>query len=312
MALEYVGGVSGSGGSSDYNIDLTSLSGGIDSSVQEGDLVIVAVGIARLGTANPGVVTSGYTEVANLFANDSRDTSFSVNWKVMGATPDTSVTVTGSGSISYPSVAVVHVWRGVDTTTPMDVTPTTATGTNSAIPDAPAITPVTTGAVVVTAGLASGTNEDHSVTAPTGYENQVNTSFRPATGSAIIGIASKAWSGAGAEDPAAWTDWETSTGESWCAVTMAIRPAIINVTNLAVGGDGTEGTSFSTASISPVANRLYLLTVVARNGASTDPVAPTVKDNRLPHGKHPDGTDLFNHWFRSRRSAAARVRVCGG
>src|SRR5690349_6933415 len=42
------------------------------------------------------------------------------------------------------------------------------------------------------------------------------------------------------------------------------------------GSSATPGTSFTTASITPVSNRLYLLTVSPKDGASTQPLAPTV------------------------------------
>jgi hypothetical protein len=82
----------------------------------------------------------------------------------MGATPDTSITLTG-GTLSADDAGavVVQVWRGVDPTTPFDVTQTTATGTNSVLCDPPAITPVTPGAVIVSGG-AGGHNANTIVT----------------------------------------------------------------------------------------------------------------------------------------------------
>ncbi len=50
----------------------------------------------------------------------------------------------------------------------------------------------------------------------------------------------------------------------------------VSITNIVASDNATPGTSFTTSSISPVANRLYLLTVNVRNDSSTQPVAPTV------------------------------------
>lgn len=221
MALEYVGGASGSGDAADYTVSLTALSGGIGTAAQADDIVVVVTGFAQLSDLNPGPTTAGYTEVADLYANDNFDTNLSVAYKVMGATPDTSVTVTGSGSGTYGAATVVHVWRGVDTASPLDVSATTATGINGSEIDSPAITPVTAGAVVLTCGLTAGS--DALRTAPTGYGHAVQAAgaaSRPSLGV----VASKAWT-AGAEDPGAWTGGTTSAFNSWAAVTLALRPA---------------------------------------------------------------------------------------
>lgn len=217
-ALTYVGTAEASGNSGSYNVDLSGLS------LQEGDIVVVATGFVGTANGNPGVGTTGYTEEADLWANDTRDANFSVNWKIMGSTPDTVVSCNGSGSASNGSVCVVHVWRGVDQGTPMDSTVTSTTGTNASNPNSPSITPVTSGTVVISAGLGTMAAVDNAVTAPTGYSNQADISVDPGS-AATVGIASKAWT-SGAEDPAAWTNFTTTTSDSWAAITMALRPAV--------------------------------------------------------------------------------------
>lgn len=218
MALTYIGGAEASGNSASFNISLSALS------LQPGDLVVVSTGFVQTVDGNPGVTTAGYTEVADLRANDTRDANLSVNWKLMGATPDTSVACNGSLSATNGAVGVVHAWRGVDQTNPLDTTPTTATGTNASPPNSPTITPITAGAVIIATGLGTSTAVDNSVTAPAGYSNQVDISIDPGN-AATVGIASKAWV-SGAEDAAAWTTWTTATSDSWCAVSLAIRPYV--------------------------------------------------------------------------------------
>lgn len=219
MAITFVGSATGTGASASFNISLSGLG------LQQGDLVIVATGYVTVGGANgnPGVSTSGYTEVADLFSDDGREAQFSVNYKLMGATPDTTVACNGSGSASLGAAGIAYALRGVDQTTPLDVTSTTATGIDSAVPDPPSITPTTSGSYVVITGCGTAANLDETVTHPTGYSNGVIVGSDPST-AVHVACASKAWT-SGAEDPGAWTDWTTSTTDAWAAATMAIRPA---------------------------------------------------------------------------------------
>jgi len=194
---------------------------------QENDVVIVAVGSGTVSDYDIGVATSGYSEVADLYSDDSYDANLSVSWKRMGATPDTTVSITGvSGSAAYGTAAIAYVLRGVSTSTVLDVAATTATGGNSPVPNAAAITPVSNGAWVVVVGC--GSNLDSSVTAPSGYSDQVQVQCNANSKSTVV-VARKQWSGTGSEDPAAWTDWTADGSESyysWAAVTLAIRPVM--------------------------------------------------------------------------------------
>jgi len=191
----------------------------------ENDIVVVVVGSSSVADdPTIGVTTSGYTEETELYSNDSMDSNFSVSWKRMGATPDTSVDCEGTGGTSLGTTAIAYVLRGVDTTTAIDVTTTTATGGNSSIPNCPSITPTTEGAWVVACGV--GAEGDSSITAPTGYTNHhAQTNNVPYDHT--VAVCSKAWSGSGAEDPAPWTDWTTGTSYSWCAATLAFRPVAL-------------------------------------------------------------------------------------
>lgn len=225
--LTYVGGTSCTGTGATYSCTLNSgLTGGIASAAAAGDLVIVVTGWASTANGDPGVSTpTGYTEVYDLAANDTRDAQLSVNWKIMGGTPDTSVTVRGFNNAANGGATAVHVWRGADQTTPMDVTPPTGVTTNnSALPDSPAITPVTTGAVVLTVGLGTGDASPLTQTAPAGYGNARSVAGTGSTMSTIANIASIAWAG-GAVDPAAWGLGESTGSDSRAAGTLALRPA---------------------------------------------------------------------------------------
>ena len=226
-ALEYVGGNSATGTSSSYSVDLTALTGGIDTAARSGDLVIVVTGFATNSDGNPGISSpADYAELADLYSSDTHSANGSFNWKIMGATPDTSVTVNGSGDTTYGSSTVVHVWRGADPTTPIDVLTTTDTGTNSPRSDSPSITPVTSGAVVLTAGVGARGSSVSALTEPTGYSNALSVGATSGSSKrSVTSIASKLWT-SGAEDPAAWTGGSLSFFDSWVAASIAIRPQL--------------------------------------------------------------------------------------
>jgi hypothetical protein len=206
-------------------ISLTDLTGGIDTAPSSGDLVVIAY--ARYHTADIalGVDTSGYVERAELYSNDSNDTNLSVSDKVMGGTPDTSVTVSAPTSSTDDNSVTIHVFRGVDTTTPMDVTATTATGGNSLLANPPAITPDTSGAWVYAAGAGANngiSGASFSSSDLTGFIS-ANSDFSKGM---TLGAGYYEWS-SGSFDPAAFTfSGSDNVSHSWAAVTLALRPAV--------------------------------------------------------------------------------------
>ena len=212
------------------SISLTSLTGGLASSPSAGDLVVVVIGSCGSQVADYDVImtTSGYTERVELFASDTVKTNFGVFTKFMGATPDTTA-VGASGFNSQFRVMLVQVWRGVNATTPMDVTLTSTTGTDGATVDAPSITPATPKSVVLAIGSAAdvltASNALSALTVPSGMTNFVGQDcFYTAYRVESAGIASVEWTG-GAYNPAAFGGGSTYAGASWAAATLALRPA---------------------------------------------------------------------------------------
>lgn len=213
MAIQFVG----RGSSTSTPLSLTALTGGIDTAARENDLVVYLLSLAGTTDINLAVTTTGYTEVADLYANDTYDTNISVGYKFMGATPDTDIArPAGTG---YALIA--HVWRGVDTSNPMDVTPTTATGTNTGVPTPPAITPTTAGAIVLC--LAGNGTLSTSAFTSSQLSNFV-TITGLSTYDTTTGVGSFAWT-SGAFTPTAWGGGSTSTSASYAAVSLALRPA---------------------------------------------------------------------------------------
>lgn len=204
IAQEYA--PAGPGAGTDVVITLTD--------AQENDVVLVfgghGIGEATIDTP------AGWTDVAEILTGAPFVKCF---WKAMGSSPDASVTCDGGGNAGDGVAYIGYLIRGADTTSPIDVSATTAAGGPN-FPDAPSITPVTVGSYVFAFG--AGDTIDSSITAPTGYSTALNAIGNGTTNDISVGGSYKAWSGSGAEDPAAYTAWGCT---NWNAMTVAVRPA---------------------------------------------------------------------------------------
>lgn len=219
--IQYVGG---SAVVSTSTISLTSLTGGLASSASTNDFVVIAVaaGVNNASTSPLGV--TGYTQIANLTSDPAGasgdDLYFYVGYKYLTAA-DTSITITGG--LASATVIAVQVWRNVNSTTPLDVTSTTVTDALM-LPSAPAITPVTSGAVIVsTIGIGSDTA---SAAFTQSVMSNLVTIGDPSTTNqeAHVGIASASWT-SGAYTPTGWGTTDGDSTGSGAAVTLALRPA---------------------------------------------------------------------------------------
>ncbi|KPF74575.1 hypothetical protein IP68_12510 [Blastomonas sp. AAP25] len=272
MAIEYVGGktadVLPSTGTV-TNVSLTDLTGGLASAPANGDIVLVAYATGSTLLRPIGVTTSGYAEIAELNAADTRDSTMSVSWKLMGSTPDSTVSLSATGNAGDCGVVAIHVWRGVDATTPFDTTATTATRTNGWAPDPPAITPVTSGAVIVAygAGVGGVTTAAIGTMVGTGLSNFLTRAF--ASGgvrSVAIGGGSAAWS-SGAFNPAAFTisSGTDSVSNAATALTLALRPSAGDggITGTASGSIAVTGSGAGTVAIAATSAGTIALTGTA-------------------------------------------------
>lgn len=222
MAISFVAGTT------------TSTASGADATLrlptmQENDLVIVAYAIGDNDNVdfNMAMVTTGYTEVADLFANDTQDCSLGVFWKVMGSTPDTTAIVDGLGGADAAVAAVAMAFRSVDTTTPMDVTPTTATGIDSNAADPPSIDWSTAGTWTVAIG-AFGHDQGGAVTVtpPTNYDTTNDQQKSQDHTSDITVAMAYRTDPADPENPSQFLpSIAGNSNHSWCASTLALRPA---------------------------------------------------------------------------------------
>lgn len=210
------------GTSSNVIILLTSLTGGLATQPAAGDFVLIY--FATGSTVDRNLIVSGYTEVEELYSNSFFDTNLVVAYKFMTGTPDTSITLTGgTGSASDAGTVYVSVWRNVNTTTPLDVTPTTSLLFQSVLANPAEITPITTGAIIVACGAGA-----HSEGVNT-YSSSDLTDFR-SDGSnddndSTIGGGYHTWT-SGSFNPAQFTFSDTNNSQyTSAAVTIALRPA---------------------------------------------------------------------------------------
>jgi hypothetical protein len=243
--IDYIGGRAAAflGTTSTTNLNLTNLTGGINNAPWADDIVVIFYGIGRADESTNTISVSGYTSLGLSRPEDTYATSLDVSYKIMGSTPDTSATLSSTISVENAAAVAVHVFSGVNTATPMDVTSTVATNSSSAIPNPPAITPVTVGAVVV-AGGAAGHNDGTDT-----FSSSDLTSFRTSgandTYDVSIGAGYVRWV-SGAVNPAAFTWTGTDNNDySSAARTLALRPAItpdITVEVTGVSSTGAVGT----------------------------------------------------------------------
>lgn len=175
---------------------------------QQNDVVVV-FHIQPPGANNIGISTAGYTEA--FFNETVIPVDMGVYYKVMGSTPDSSVTTLGSGTVFNGNAACCYVLRNVNTSNPLDVA---VSGIDN---NPPAITTVTNKALVIvctgrnTSG-DSGTYSDYTTkTAFVGNGNIMVTA----------NTAYKEKLSAGLESSATWSSW---TGSMY-SVTTAWRPA---------------------------------------------------------------------------------------
>lgn len=221
------------GGSTTHVVDLTTLTGGIDTRPRTGDLVIIAFapnsGANRTFSAN-----NSFISLVDLYSNSGVDSNLFICYKVMGATPDTSVTITQSASsANQGEPGLVYVLRNVNTTTPLDVTTTTASGTTAAI-NPPAITPSSARSVIVAiGGSAHGGGLINYSSSNLINTNQlsINTTY---DATVFAGMAN--WT-SGAFNPATLTGFTGSSSDAWTAATLAIRPKASETLDLPVYGN---------------------------------------------------------------------------
>lgn len=183
-----------------------------------GDLVVAFGGHPRFSAGIAGVSTSGYTEGTAWGSGSTPDRIANYAYKFMVGTPDTDFVGRGSANAADGVSYVGVVLRGADPTTPLDIAVVTSNGASSGAPNSPSVDTVTNGAVVITCGLSRA--NDTTVTAPTGYGNQVDRNSNDDSDITAM-LATKEVVTAGTEDPGVWD----VASDGHCSCTIVIRPA---------------------------------------------------------------------------------------
>ncbi len=184
---------------------------------KQNDVVIFFGGHGSAGGA-AGPSTAGYTRIASTTAATAPN--FGAWYKVMGASPDTTVAGSGIGSTDGTAYAA-YLLTGVDTSV-FDATSVTAGPTTSTNPDAASITTVTSGAWVL--DLAGNNTQDNSPGTVSTFTN-LTISDNANSSAADLSIAGAATTSSpvGADNPAAWSTWASG---NWFAITIALKPGI--------------------------------------------------------------------------------------
>ena len=191
------------------------------------DLIVVAYAIGDNDSAafNTAMVTAGYTEVVDIDnTTDAEDSYLGVFWKIHNGS-ETEAVVDGLGGADASVAAVCMVFRGVDTTTPMDVTATSATGIDSANPDPPSIDWTTANTWTVCIGASAHLQAaEQTYTFPTGYTTNAVDDSQTATETTFctVGMGYNT-APSDPENPGAMTHSTTAATNSWCAATLALR-----------------------------------------------------------------------------------------
>jgi len=214
MAISFVGGNT----AFNSNMPNGELTITMPAGIAEDDYAI-AVGGTDNGNTDHDISSTGYTELADLFADDTNRCNVGVFRKIQSATPDSNVVIAFNHISGFTGTGVVQVFRGVDVTTPEDATTVNVTGIDGATPDPGAITTITADTWVIAIGAS---REFDAVTNPvSGYSNLTTRS----EGSYAVAMCSKTIASPAEENPGTYADIVGQASDSWAASTVAIRPA---------------------------------------------------------------------------------------
>jgi hypothetical protein len=200
-----------------YNLS-TGTSFTYPSGIQEGDFIIIAQSNDSGDVSTPPSDSSS-TSYTALVQYTGSDPDYLISYKFADGTESgTGLTINRSNS---RGAAVIQVFRGIDETTPFDVTYTTASsGGVNGDPDAPSITTVTDNSMVVAIGFLDD-DSGVTVTVPSGYSNlNYGESSASSGGDSVTMMASKLLATAGSENPPGFS---TTGSDAWQAVTVALR-----------------------------------------------------------------------------------------
>jgi hypothetical protein len=190
-----------------------------------GDFILVVHAARSAANLNMLLADPTYTTIADLYSDvsGSVDANLGVHWKISNGTETTLALPGGTGFTS--AACSVQVWRGADLASPLDVMQVAATGISTGKAVNPGITTVTDGCLVLAAATNFTVIPGIVVSPPLEYTNATVSS--PPSGTLVprASIASKFSGSAGATSGGVWVIGSDSPSYSWCACTLALRPA---------------------------------------------------------------------------------------
>ena len=197
-----------------------------------GDFILVWA--VHAGTANnTGIRSAISSNSTGAFSNTTAlqqgvsDTNYCSSAPVhqFKGVSDTTINVGGVNAVPNTIGFIAIALRGVDTGSPLDVTPTEAAGASTGASNPPSITPVTAGALILALyGAAQGTGAAFTA-APSGMTKYFK-NFEVLNGQdTAMAIAVKDDWISGAFDPGTCSGGTTAASDSWTGVTVALRPA---------------------------------------------------------------------------------------
>lgn len=228
MPISYVGGQTAQiAASTATNTNITyNLTGGLASTPAANDFVVVAYSIGSTTTRTPTILSS-FTQLTAQNAADTFDANLRVAHKRMGATPDTVVQVGPTGNTADSGFVTIHVFRGVDPTTPLDgVAPVYVGASNSGTPDPGAVTPATANNIIYVVGAnGHGTTGTFTASYLTAFLTGQNIAT---TNRTTVGAGYVTGQSAGVSyNPAAFTWSANINTQAWEAVTLSIREEVL-------------------------------------------------------------------------------------
>ena len=229
-AVSYVGGQVGSfAGKTSATTVTFALTNGSDSKPQAGDLVIVAYSVGSDTSGDVALTIKNASSVdytlagSELYQDDSYNSNLRVAYRFMPATPETTMVLSSTGSTRNAATYTIHVFRNVDSSTPLDVAAVTAGNINTRLADPGAILPTTSGAWIYVAGGAACATGGNFTAA---YLTDLRVTTSSDTVDSNIASGYVTWT-SGTYNPAAFGGGGTdTTSDSWNAVTLALRPVV--------------------------------------------------------------------------------------
>jgi len=222
--LTFVGGysVGFAGTTSTVTITLTSLSGGIGTSPQPGDWIIISYNIGfGSGQTAPNPSITSFVTLASAVANDTYTTFLRSAYRVAPSPAPTSISLSGgTGDIARAGTVTVHVWRNVSNITGVTFLGAPDTG----IPNPPPVTTTLPKSQIILAGANNSNIGNNFFTAS--YLSNFRTAYAADNFNARIGMGSFYMDNPGTYDGAPWGWSSDSTAYSTAMIGFVLNPIV--------------------------------------------------------------------------------------